>query len=311
MANDKPESDFGGTAPIRRIDITTPPPPYCQAVIDSMPRVWILGKEGETVDATDDLSDWIERHLDSPILAAARDGLMDTDDAWRRRRLIARRCLLVIIEINPVDEAVPGGVAADALDAGRSGTQPVTRALIRIGHWRKDFGDMRPFFRLNGLTKPEIAVELVNLKSLTVTGLRGTDFLFGMPYQGEPDLGELVARWSRRDAPLVADWSSAATPQDWHPHWQHLGGQGMPWCALEAAWRVLPTLPCPNCSTSTIVSAFGERVVGYYSIRGREIGFLPRRFRAVRQDVCPRCQRVQESPLEPTAGDRIKECLFG
>jgi len=142
-------------------------PPYSQVVIDSLPKVWLLDNKGTIVGSGDDLAVWIEGNIDGPVLTSAHSALRETDDLRRRRRLIARRSRLAIIEINPTDFALPDRLSCTPRDLRRTADQPATRARIRISHWWKRFGDMRPSFKLNGLAKPEIEVEVVNLRLKT------------------------------------------------------------------------------------------------------------------------------------------------
>lgn len=272
-------------------------PPYSQVVIDSLPKVWLLDNEGTIVGSGDDLAVWIEENIDGPVLASAHDALRETDDLWRRRRLIARRSRLAIIEINPTDVALPDRLSCTPRDLRRTADQPTTRARIRIGHWWKRFGDMRPFFKLNGLAKPEIEVEVVNLRLKTVSKRRGSDYLFGVPYAGEPSVQELFARWSRRGEPLAAIGPDATRPLVWQSYGPRLGGNPLPWSALEAAWRVLPPLRCPNCHIDMIPVAFGAR---------RDGRFRPH---LLCQALCTRCRRLHESPLESTQLGNIRALI--
>lgn len=281
-------------------------PTYSQEAVDSLARVYLVDSTGQVCATAQKLQAWIDDHLDAPILARARSGLVATQDPWRRHRLIARRCELMIIEIDP-EEAVPPIPDETALPETKPSPEVlvpevlapevlVPKALVRVSHWRVQYPDLKPFFKEHRLTAPEVAVEIVSLKRNRVTRLRGPDLLYGVPYVRAPSLDRVLERWARRHEPLVTEWV-AATTRFCLPRWPELKGPGIPWAALEAAWRAWPPRYCPNCNVQVIVTFFG-------GIAGAEACYP-----GVCEGVCPSCRRLHQLPFEPGRHEEVAALL--
>lgn len=238
-----------------------------------LPAAWLCDEATGRFWPVADVSAWIDRNAGDPVLRRARAGLVKATDPERRLRLVLRRCGLMYVEIMPK----------------KGSTEEAARDTVRIHHWRQDRGDLRPFFTSLGLARPGTAVQLVNRKRDTISWTRGDEFLYGHPFAGEPALAALVERWEQRhtpSAPVSPDWT-AATTHEWLPRWPQLAGSpGIPWAALEAAWRIVPSLLCPNCSTPAILTGFGAKRVSL-------LGFDPRQ-----EHVCPGCRRLHVVPLD-------------
>ena len=183
---------------------------------------------------------WSIEHIDHPILARAAEGLakLTPDDGDRILKLVVRRCLLNLIE----------------LQSGR----------VVVDHWGSNRADLKPFFKDHGLARPDISVELRDRKKETVTTLTGDSFLYGVPLASDFDLELFQSKWERRFSNESDDWQAARGTSSGFA-WAGLADGSIPWSAMKSAWRRSAPGVCLNCSGTTFWTNFGLRQVGMFN----------------------------------------------
>lgn len=275
-------SAVAGPAPAGAISFV--PQPGSPAAAERLPDRWLCDETSGRFWPVDDVFTWIDRNADGDALRHARTGLAKTADPIRRLRLVLRRCHLHYVEV------IPPGAEGPPATAGSD------RVTVRVHHWRRAHGDLRPLFKALGLARPETTVQLCDRRRETVKTIGGEEFLYGQPLPvsrplaaGEPHpvappLDVLVERWESRHVPAARDWSPA-TSAPWLPRWPQADGPGLPWGALEIAWQIVTPLVCPNCDGPTILAGFGHRRTSF-------LGFSPRC-----EFACPGCRRLHVAPL--------------
>jgi len=250
------------------------PPLGSQAALAALPPRWLYHAASGGFWPVDDVGGWIATHLGDPLLERAHAGLVKSDDPDHWLTLVLRRCGLQYLEID-----LPAG------GDDPPGHEPA-RAGVSVHHWSTKHGDLRPLFKALGLAHDGIDVTLVNHKSDAVRHARGGDFLYGEASGEGPDPAVLAVRWARRhEPPGPPDWSPATT-RNWFIAWPEFKGPGIPWVALEDAWRTVESPACPNCDRPTILTGFGIRPHGWFS--GRRLC----------EFTCLECGRRQEEKID-------------
>jgi hypothetical protein len=213
---------------------------------------------------------WSLQHAHEPILARAAEGLskLTTSDGDRIIRLVIRRCALNLIELQP----------------GRG----------EVHHWGLNRADLRPFFKLHGLARPEIEVVIRDRKKETVSKLTGDSFLYGvsLPFNFDPEL--FLSKWERRFEQEADDWQAARGTSSGFA-WNGIPDGSIPWAALKSAWRRGAGGVCQNCPGPTLLVNFGLRQVGMFN---RSPNFVR---------VCVPCRRTFVNDSVNDVGGWIRE----
>lgn len=130
--------------------------------------------------------------------------------------------------------------------------------------WGSHQADLKPFFKANGLARPELEVVLRDRKKDTVNRLAGDSFLYGVPITSDfaPELFQ--SKWERRFEKDADDWSEAPDTSSGFA-WNGLPDGCIPWAAIKSAWRRVGPGVCLNCSGETLLVNFGLRQVGMFN----------------------------------------------
>jgi hypothetical protein len=182
---------------------------------------------------------WSLENADQPILqrASERLGKLTSNDGERIIRLVVRRCSLNLLELHP------GQVVAH--------------------HWGLHRADLRPFFKTQGLARPEIDVVLRERKKEVVTTQHGDDFLYGNPLASDFDLELFQSKWVRQFINEQDDWFAAPGTRSGYA-WEGVEDGFIPWAAMKSAWRSAPGV-CLNCDQPTMLVNFGLRPTGLFN----------------------------------------------
>lgn len=197
---------------------------------------------------------WCLDHKHDPILKRAYDGLrsLSVNDSDRIIRLVVRRCRLNLIEVQPNQ--------------------------VTVHHWSEQLADLKPFFKVNRLTNPDVQVTLLDRKKEIATNKFGDDFLYGQPIDKDFPIELFLSKWTNRFQ-LEHDDYLAAPMTNSGLAWDGLELGQIPWAALKSAWQHSQSASCLNCSGETILFNFGYRQVGVFN---RSPNFV---------SVCPHCRR--------------------
>lgn len=210
---------------------------------------------------------WCLQNAREPVLERASEGLgkLTPDDGDRIIRLVVRRCRLNLIELHP----------------GR----------VVVHHWgQQGRVDLRPWFKMHGLARPDIKVVVRDRKREVAVVLTGDDFLYGDRIATDWPLALFQNKWVRRFEQEADDWTAA--PRTWSGFaWDGVEEGRIPWTALKSAWRRSAGLLCLNCSGETFLANFGLRQVGIFN---RSPHFL---------SVCSKCRRsFRDESVRDVAG---------
>lgn len=197
---------------------------------------------------------WCLDHKHDPILERAFDGLRSLSmiDEDRIIRLVVRRCGLNLVEVNT--------------------------SQVLVHHWSQQLADLRPFFKTNHLTSPDIRVTLIDRKKEIATHKTGDDFLYGQTIAKNFLIHQFMSKWTNRFQ-LEHDDHLAAPRTNSGLAWDGLELGRIPWTALKSAWQRSQSVSCLNCSGETILVNFGFRQVGVFN---RSPNFT---------SICPHCRR--------------------
>lgn len=182
---------------------------------------------------------WSLAHAHEPILARAAEGMakLSVGDGDRIIRLVLRRCSLNLLEV-------------------------LSESVV-VHNWGSHRADLKPFFKLHGLTRPEIEVVLKDRKKETVSTLTGDSFLYGVPLASDFDLELFQSKWEKRFEIESDDWQAARGTSSGFA-WDGMEDGFIPWMALKSAWRRAGVV-CQNCSGPTFLTNFGLRQVGMFN----------------------------------------------
>jgi hypothetical protein len=211
----------------------------------------------------DDPVQWSLENARQPVLERAAEGLrkLTPSDGDRIVRLVVRRCRLNLLELHP--------------------------GQVEVQHWgQHGLADLRAFFKLHRLARPEIEVVVRDRKKEVITTQTGDDFLYGerlLPFWPLNVfwLNRYWKKWHRRYQKESNDWTAALGT------WSGFGWKGIepnliPWAALKSAWRRTTPMPCLNCDQPTIMTNFG---LPQCSMLNRETRFI---------HICRKCRRLFE-----------------
>ena len=216
--------------------------------------MWFLQNETQSSWSITDPVEWCLQNASQPILKRASEGLrkLTPNDGERIIRLVVRRCSLNLLEIHP--------------------------GQLVVHKWGQHRADLRPFFKVHGLARPEIEVLLRERKKEVVTTQHGDDFLYGDPIASDSELVLFRSKWVRRFVSEQDDWTAAPRTRSGYA-WDRLEANCIPWAAPKSAWRRFAPGLCLNCDKSTILTNFGLRPVG---LCNRAANFV---------SVCGACRR--------------------
>jgi len=197
---------------------------------------------------------WCLDHQHDPLLERAKDRLstLTSEDSDRIIRLVVRRCGLNLVQIE---------------------TNQVT-----VHHWSKQHADLRPFFKTNGFTRPEVQITLLARRDETITHKTGDDFLYGTKIAKEFPIELFTSKWSNRFL-NESDDQQASPSTNSGLAWEGLEDGEIPWAALKSAWKRSQSASCLNCDQPPILVQFGLKQVGMFN---RSPNFLR---------VCPKCNQ--------------------
>ena len=225
------------------------------------PVEWCL-QFGTPVDASDHRS----------ILERASDGLskLSVNDGDRIIRLVLRRCSLNLLELHP--------------------------GKVVVHHWRTKRADLKPWFKMNGLARPEIEVVLRDRKRETVNMMSGDTFLYGHPLTPDFPLDLFQKKWGSRFQNEPDDLEAAPSTNSGFA-WDGVEDGCIPWTAMKSAWRRAGSGVCLDCDGETILTNFGLRPVGVFN---RSPIFV---------SVCGKCRRWYRDDSMTDVGGWIRENL--
>ena len=208
-----------------------------------VPRCYFVGPAGAW--AADDPAAWaLARQADLPELEHARERLatLTLDRHENILRVVLRRGPLSLVEVNG--------------------------AMVTAQHWtRPGKVDLRPFFKANGLARPDVAVTIVYRKKEITENRTGKEFLYGSPIPADFP-ADVFARKRLNCFVVEADDNAPAPFTGSGFGWQGVPGDSIPWRALKSAWRNAPQTACPNCDGSALIRNFGYRQVSFFGFAG-------------------------------------------
>lgn len=180
------------------------------------------------------------------------------NDEDRIIRLVVRRCELNLVAVHPNQ--------------------------VTVHHWSQQLADLRPFFKANRLTSPDVQVMLIDRKKEIAANKTGDDFLYGQPITKDFPIELFVSKWNNRFQQELDDHLAAPMTNSGLA-WDGIELGQIPWTALKSAWQHSQSASCLNCSGASILVNFGFRQVGVFN---RSPNFV---------SVCPQCRRsfVDES----------------
>jgi len=227
---------------------------------------WFIQAETRACWEVADPVQWAMANACTPVLERASEGLrrFTPNDGDRITRLVVRRCGLNLLELRP-DQVV-------------------------VHYWgQHGQADLRPFFKLHRLARPEVEVVLRDRKREVVTTRTGDDFLFGDRLAAEFPLDLYLSKWSSRCSLQPDDWTAAPGTRSGYA-WSGVE-DNIPWIALKAAWRQAAPLTCLNCDQPTVLTNFGFPWTGLFN---RSAKFV---------HVCGACRRSfqDDSVQDPDA----------
>lgn len=128
---------------------------------------------------------WALKNRSQPILERASTGLakLTENDGDRIVRLVVRRCRLNLLELQP--------------------------GQVEVQHWGQHRADLRPFFKMHGLARPEIVVQLRDRKKEITTTKPGDDFLFGSKIAADFPFDLFHSKRANRFSIEADDWQAA------------------------------------------------------------------------------------------------------
>ncbi|HBJ34209.1 MAG TPA: hypothetical protein DDZ51_05475 [Planctomycetaceae bacterium] len=206
----------------------------------SSPNFHFIDVESGNAWQVADPVQWSLQNINEPVMARAAEGLgkLTLNDGDRVIRLVVRRCSLNLLELRP----------------GRVG----------VDHWGSHQADLRPFFKMNGLARPEVEVVLKDRKTDAVSRLTGDSFLYGVPLDSDFELELFQRKWERRHSTEPDDWTAAPGTRSGFA-WDGVEDGQIPWAAIKSAWRRDAPPTCQNCSSDTLLVNFGLRQVGLFN----------------------------------------------
>ena len=201
---------------------------------------WFLHADARASWPVADPVRWSLDHAHEPVLERATEGLrkLTPDDGDRIIRLVVRRCRQNLLEFRP-DQVV-------------------------VHHWASHRADLRAFFKMHRLARPEVEVVLRDRKKEIVTTQTGDDFLFGDRLAADFPLDLYLSKWSSRFTLQPDDWTAAPGTRSGYA-WEGVEDNRIPWIALKAAWRRATPLICLNCDQPTILTNFGNPWTGMFN----------------------------------------------
>src|SRR5262245_28320927 len=234
---------------------------------------WFLhAPTGETWPVGDPVA-WALASARLPILERASAGLLELTPADGQRiiRLVVGRCRLNLIELCP----------------GR----------VVVHYWgQQGQGDLRPFFKQNGLARHHVEVVLLDRKREVTTLHHGDDYLFGQPLPPFWPWKVDWRKWQRRAVDEPDDWTAA--PHTWSGFaWEGIEPNRIPWAALKSAWRQTTPLVCLNRDRPTLLTNFGFPWSGMLNRRPLFI------------HTCEKCRRLFEDRSVGDVGKWVVENL--
>lgn len=182
---------------------------------------------------TDDPHAWLLDHRDEDLLAAAREGLVDTpNDPDRCLRTLLRRCRLVLVQI-------------------------VAENKIVVQHWANHIPDLRRWAKENGFNRPAVQVVFVNVKNNNVIVHEDAEdvLLFGVRVGPKFPWSEHAAKYECRHAEEPSDEDTAPAAFT-NFGWPSVAASRLPWKILKAVWNA-ERVACPNCDRPLVLTSFG------------------------------------------------------
>jgi hypothetical protein len=212
---------------------------------DSMPDattpLFLHAITGDAFPATDPVG-WCLKRARSPLLAAARERLLQCEGRTDRDRIlnvVLRRCGLNLIEFLP----------------GR----------VTVSYWTQR-ADLHPLLRNRGLMRPDVQVVLVRRKTGHIVVQPGDEFLRGERVVPSFPFALYRERWARRHERQPDD-ATAAPASGSSYSWEGVAEKRVPWVVLKAVWRQ-DAAACPNCDVPLLVRSFDRRRTGWLSGTG-------------------------------------------
>lgn len=78
-----------------------------------------------------------------------------------------------------------------------------------VHYWASDRADLRPFFKQNGLARPQVVVMLRERKKEVATTQHGDDFMFGDRLAADFPMDLYLSKWQERLVSQPDDWTPA------------------------------------------------------------------------------------------------------
>ena len=195
---------------------------------------WLLHVPSGQSWSISDPASWSLENSGQPLLERGKErlGMLDAADPERVIRLVTRRCKLNLIEIQP--------------------------EKVVVHYWgQKGQGELRPLFKMHGLSRKNVEVVLTDRKRETSTVKRSQDFLYGERLAERFPVDQYVSKWRNREVEEPDDWQPAPCSSS-NYCWPGIEERCIPWAVLKAAWRHEPAPLCLNCDQPTLLIAFGN-----------------------------------------------------
>jgi len=228
---------------------------------------WLLHADTLNSWPVADPVQWSLEHAQDPILERAAEGLakLTVDDGDRIIRLVVRRCRLNLLEL--------------------------CLERVVVHYWSEQGqADLRAFFKLHRLARPEVEVVLRDRKKEIVTAQTGDDFLFGDRIDADFPLDLYLSKFNNRFSKESDDSQAAPGTRSGYA-WEGVEDGLIPWIALKAAWRQVAPLVCLNCDQPTMLTNLGSPWTGLFNRSPRFV------------HVCGACRRTfKDDSIKDVAG---------
>ena len=269
------------------------PPPGSYAALAGQPVQWVFDDASGSFEPAIDFFKSYDWHIPQDVLDRARLGLVENIGPEQLRGLELRR-----------DREQMIWISKPFCDSPEADAHEPARVRVYVCHWSRRPRRVGAFIRGLHLDPRGVIMHVRSLREDVSRWANGADYLAGGPLvEGPEDLETLARRWWHRDEQAAADWT-LATPRDWSLRWPQLAGPGIPWAALDSAWKTVSGPTCGHCDFPMIIWGFGRTREGDGRVPEGPAAAAGHRWwprseplRAVAEFVCASCAKRWQEPI--------------